>query len=271
LASEFIRLSVQGDDEVAFDCDLFPDETASYPKWERSRTSAVNESRGALQKLNLTSGTRLSREVVDRVYAEVMNRLAGRSAGTLPEFLVYCPENSALRTFQSEGQILPLGMRGEGLFAHLKALGAEKNKLRLLKIKEHLTLIDWFESFDIPEDLNLVIHIDTDVQEAFNVPRRERGRELSVPDRVDRVIARLKQNIDPTFYQANAQRVFVAIAVDTIECWLLPLLFREANKAAKTTGCVRSANRALRRRNLNALSSGQTTFIRAYEEASSPS
>ena len=44
----------------------------------------------------------------------------------------------------------------------------------------------------------LVIHIDTDVQEepGFDVPRREKGKELSVSDRVDRVIARLKQDID---------------------------------------------------------------------------
>jgi hypothetical protein len=39
------------------------------------------------------------------------------------------------------------------LFAHLKALNSEKNRPRLRKIKETLTLIDWFESFDIPEDL----------------------------------------------------------------------------------------------------------------------
>jgi len=67
-------------------------------------------------------------------------------------FLIYSPENSALRTFQSEGQILPLGIRGEGLFAHLKGLNA-KHKDRLLKIKEQLSLIDWFDGFDIPDDL----------------------------------------------------------------------------------------------------------------------
>jgi len=55
----------------------------------------------------------------------------------------------------------------------------------------------------------LVIHIDTDVQEepGFDVPRRDGGKELSVSDRVDRVIARLKQNIDAVFYQANAHRI----------------------------------------------------------------
>ncbi len=116
----------------------------------------------------------------------------------------------------------------------------------------------------------LVIHIDTDVQEepGFDVPRRDGGKELSVSDRVDRVIARLKQNIDAGFYVANADRILFAIAVDTIECWLLPLLYAE-KKAGKTTGCLESANRALRKINQDALSAGENKFIRAYEKASS--
>ena len=95
-----------------------------------------------------------------------------------------------------------------------------------------------------------------------------RGNELSVSDRVDRVIARLKQDIDAGFYHANAHRILFAIAVDTIECWLLPLLYNN-NKAAKTTGCLASANSALRRADQPALSAGENAFIPAYEKASS--
>jgi hypothetical protein len=116
----------------------------------------------------------------------------------------------------------------------------------------------------------LVIHIDTDVQEepGFDVPRKEKGKELSVSGRVDRVIARLKQDIDTGFFQANAQRILFAIAVDTIECWLLPLLY-DKKKAAKITGCLESANQALRKADRDALSTGKNKFIRAYEKASS--
>jgi hypothetical protein len=116
----------------------------------------------------------------------------------------------------------------------------------------------------------LVIHIDTDVQEepGFDVPRREKGKNLSVPDRVDRVIARLKRDIDEGFSQANAHRILFAIAVDTIECWLLPLLHRD-KKAAKTTGCLESASQALRKADRDALSAGENKFIRTYEKASS--
>lgn len=116
----------------------------------------------------------------------------------------------------------------------------------------------------------LVIHIDTDAQEepGFDVPRREKGKELSVSDRVDRVIARLRKEIDPGFSQANAHRILFAIAVDSIECWLLPLLYGN-KKAAKTTGCLESANQALRRTDRDALSAGDNKFILAYEKTSS--
>jgi hypothetical protein len=116
----------------------------------------------------------------------------------------------------------------------------------------------------------LVIHIDTDVQEeaGFDVPRRDGGKELTVSERVNRVIQRLNQEIDNDFNRANSNRVLFAIAVDTIECWLLPLLC-ERNKVAKTTGCLETANRALRKANCDGLSAGANKFIDAYERASS--
>lgn len=68
----------------------------------------------------------------------------------IPEILIYAPENSALRTFQAEGHVLPLGVKGEGLFAHLRELATSGT---LEKVIAELSLIDWFETFDIPDDL----------------------------------------------------------------------------------------------------------------------
>lgn len=120
----------------------------------------------------------------------------------------------------------------------------------------------------------LIIHIDTDVQEepGFGVPRMETGRPLSTEVCAERVIERLQDEIDPAFFRDHAHRILFAIAVDTIECWLLPLVFRgdqgAAKKAAKTTGCLEAANRALRQADRNALAAGERKFIRAYEEVS---
>jgi hypothetical protein len=115
----------------------------------------------------------------------------------------------------------------------------------------------------------LVIHIDTDLQEeqGFDVPRREGEIELSLSDRVTRVIDRLRKEIDAAFYQANADRILFAVAVDTIECWLLPLLY-DNNKAAKTTGCLQAANKQLRKNGRKGLSAGDTKFPSAYDHAS---
>ncbi|WP_143393884.1 hypothetical protein [Fimbriiglobus ruber] len=116
----------------------------------------------------------------------------------------------------------------------------------------------------------VVIQIDTDVQEepGFDVPRREGGSELSLPDRVARVIARLKRDVEPEFCTAHEHRILFAIAVDSIECWLLPLLYVN-NKAQKTTGCLDAANDTLRKKKMDGLSSAEgTKFPRAYERAS---
>lgn len=117
----------------------------------------------------------------------------------------------------------------------------------------------------------VVIHIDTDVQEepGFDVSRRVDGNELPLSDQVSRVIDRLKQFVDSAFYAANSHRILFAIAVDSIECWLLPLLYND-NRAHKVTGCLDTANRELRRRNMNGLSAAGEKFLQAYDEASSP-
>jgi AAA15 family ATPase/GTPase len=67
----------------------------------------------------------------------------------LNEFLIYSPENSSLRIFEQEGQILPLGVKGEGLFKLLKVLNSKRNKERQNEIKERLKLLDWFNDFKV--------------------------------------------------------------------------------------------------------------------------
>ena len=87
------------------------------------------------------------------VSLENLKKFQSAPAWPIFDFHIFAPENSALRTFQSEGQILPLGIRGEGLFAYLKNLGPPAHDHVLDEIMQHLTLIDWFERFDVPADL----------------------------------------------------------------------------------------------------------------------
>jgi len=68
-------------------------------------------------------------------------------------FIVYSPENPALRTFEKEGQIQPLGINGEGLFKLINFLSLEENQYKFNEIKKKLRLIDWFEDFEVPQNL----------------------------------------------------------------------------------------------------------------------
>jgi len=71
----------------------------------------------------------------------------------IKNFLSYCPEESALRTFREEIQTLPLGRKGEGLFRYLKELGQTEKGIQILQeIKEKLSLLDWYDDMKIPEN-----------------------------------------------------------------------------------------------------------------------
>ncbi|MEP6517335.1 AAA family ATPase [Microcoleus vaginatus] len=73
----------------------------------------------------------------------------------IQQFIIYSPENLALRTFEKEGQIQPLGINGEGLFKLLKVLNSD-NQEQLNEIKKKLQLIDWFQDFEAPPNLSSI-------------------------------------------------------------------------------------------------------------------
>lgn len=75
----------------------------------------------------------------------------GKVDPELGRFVFYCPEESALRTFRDEYQLLPLGRKGEGVFKYLKELSqSEEGKLVLNEINENLSLLDWFDHIEVP-------------------------------------------------------------------------------------------------------------------------
>jgi len=73
---------------------------------------------------------------------------------SLSDFLIYSPEISALRTFEKEGQILPLGIRGEGLLKLLRVLASE-DKEGWQALQSNLSLLDWLSGIDIDHDSSL--------------------------------------------------------------------------------------------------------------------
>jgi len=76
------------------------------------------------------------------------------SSDEISKFIIYSPEQSSLRKFEETTQIYPLGIRGEGLFQYIKELTLNtKNKKIIEDIKNNLILLDWYEDFDLPENL----------------------------------------------------------------------------------------------------------------------
>jgi energy-coupling factor transporter ATP-binding protein EcfA2 len=69
----------------------------------------------------------------------------------LGDFVIYSPEISALRTFEKEGQILPLGIRGEGLLKLLRVL-AKEDQEGWNALQDNLGLLDWLLGIEIDHD-----------------------------------------------------------------------------------------------------------------------
>ena len=136
------------------------------------------------------------------------------------------------------------------------------NALKEGRHREALSYVDY-----------LVVQIDTDVcdEPGYDVSRRDaEGKPHSPADLVQAVAARLTKAMGADFFAEAGSRVILAIAVDSIECWLLPLLFDQRAKKAKVSGCEEAANKQLERRNEKPLSTRSNKFLHRYEAVSRP-
>lgn len=81
------------------------------------------------------------------------------SSEYLLDFVIFSPENSSLRVLESEGQILPLGIKGEGL---LKLLSVMKNEEfeKFEKILKIVEMFQWVEKIVVDTDENKIKIID---------------------------------------------------------------------------------------------------------------
>ena len=68
----------------------------------------------------------------------------------LCNFIIYSPENSSLRLLRSEGQILPLGVNGEGLLKFLSFLNCQKDRGEINDVRDGLNLFSWFSDMSVP-------------------------------------------------------------------------------------------------------------------------
>lgn len=69
---------------------------------------------------------------------------------TLSNYLIYAPENSILRNFDTEGAIKPLGPKGEGLLKHLLEIAPQDGGSAFSELKNYLKLLGWFGDLHLP-------------------------------------------------------------------------------------------------------------------------
>ena len=85
----------------------------------------------------------------------------------------------------------------------------------------------------------VIVHIDTDVREQYDVPVNfESHEELH-----ENVKTRLLRQLHPEF---NSDMLIFAIAIHETECWLIPFLTDNKKTCEKTDSCVNAVNRLLK-------------------------
>jgi hypothetical protein len=96
------------------------------------------------------------------------------------------------------------------------------------------------------ENEYVIIHIDTDVSpnETFDVPHHnENGELLTTEQLIAKVVNKFRSLIGEDFYDQYADKIIFAIAVHSIECWLLPLCLPD--QTAEIDDCLNLLKRDL--------------------------
>lgn len=98
----------------------------------------------------------------------------------------------------------------------------------------------------------LVIAVDTDRLDEmpFGLNKLDENGRTAAPEVfVERTKARFAELIGEGIFEANKEKIIFGIAVNDIECWLLPLNLTGKDMAATTT-CLGRLNDSLRKKNL---------------------
>lgn len=98
----------------------------------------------------------------------------------------------------------------------------------------------------------LVIQIDTDLSQTkpFEINHFTPENDLKSFDQLHNdVVEKLKQLIDSELFELHSDKIFFAICIHTIECWLLPLHYTNNHKN-DTRNCILTLNSELRRQNI---------------------
>ena len=168
-----IKINLQKGDkfELSF---AIQNKNKDYSPWEyilREVPDQLNEVQADIAIVNLLKNDALIPDEISFRLHQIFQALSTRSKERLKflkDFVIFLPENSALRTFEEEGQVQPLGAKGEGLLKLLRVLSNTPDKIN--EIKKKLELIDWFDDYNI--------HQDSDIERTIQIKDRYLDKEL---------------------------------------------------------------------------------------------
>lgn len=132
------------DDEIEQELlsDEFPQELEKYQKMMSDILPADKVEKFARRWLAQTKAAQRKRKQAPEIAAQL----------TLKDYLIYAPENSVLRNFDTEGAIKPLGTKGEGLLKLLQTTASLGNGKFAKELKSNLELLGWFGDLQFPTD-----------------------------------------------------------------------------------------------------------------------
>ncbi|MBD2148936.1 AAA family ATPase [Pseudanabaena sp. FACHB-1277] len=145
-----------------------------YSPWEyilREVPDQLNEVQADIEIVNLLKNDELIPDEISFRLHQIFHALSTRSKERLKflkDFVIFFPENSALRNFEEEGQVQPLGTKGEGLLKLLRVLSNTPERIN--EIKQRLEFIDWFDDFKI--------HQDSDIERTIQIKDRYLDKDL---------------------------------------------------------------------------------------------
>ena len=105
----------------------------------------------------------------------------------------------------------------------------------------------------------IIIQIDTDMCQIspFDVPKIDSlGQPLSEEDLWFSVQQRILNALPVSIPK---DRVILAICIDMIECWLLPVYATNTKHACRTSNCLNNLNKDLRRNNIHIITEKNST------------
>ncbi|MBB6559006.1 hypothetical protein HNP48_001670 [Acidovorax soli] len=104
----------------------------------------------------------------------------------------------------------------------------------------------------------LIIHIDTDIASHpnININPFDKGRKKSAKQIVEDFSKLIQSKIAPDLFNQFGRKIVMAIPVDSIECWILPIYEKSDKTRKKDTGCENALQRALNKSN--------TTYSKDY-------